>query len=69
MAWVGGATYLHREVPLYRPSESIEERHFNYILARDGLTQYEKVASDRGVALYRLPWSCVPDHDFQWELE
>ena len=69
MAWVGGATYLHREVPLYRPGEPVEGLHFNYILARDGLTQYEKVASKRGVALYRLPWSCVPDHGFPWQLE
>lgn len=68
MAWVGGATYLHRPAPLYRPSQPFEARHFNYLLARDGLTQFEKVATDSGLALYRLPWACVPDPGFPWRL-
>lgn len=68
LAWVGGATYLHRPAPLYRPSEPAEARHFNYLLSRDGLPGLEKVASDGPLALYRLPWACVPDPGFPWRL-
>jgi GPI mannosyltransferase 3 len=68
LAWVGGSTYLHRPAPLYRPSEPGDRGHFNYLLARDGLPQLEKVAADSGLALYRGSRTCVPDPGFPWRL-
>lgn len=69
LAWVGGATYLHRRAPLYRPHEPVEGRRFNYLLSAFGLGGLEVVARDGALALYRLPWAdCVPDPAFPWRL-
>jgi phosphatidylinositol glycan class B len=68
LAWVGGAALVHRRVPLYRPSEPADAHHFNYLLARDGMPTFEKVAADTGLALYRMPWACAVDEAFRWRL-
>jgi phosphatidylinositol glycan class B len=70
MAWVGGSTYLHRRVPLYRPNVPPDRGFFNYLLAPAGYgPPLTVIAQDRGVVLYRLPLSvCTEDPRYAWRL-
>jgi hypothetical protein len=67
LAWIGGSTYLHRNVPIYSGNHPVESRHFNYVLTRPG--PGELIAEERGVALVRVPGiQCVQDPSFDWRL-
>ncbi|MDQ3265318.1 MAG: hypothetical protein M3Y59_16950 [Myxococcota bacterium] len=69
-AWMGGQTYLHRQVPLYPHSGPPREGHrFNYAItasawAREG----QVVAAEGGSVLVRFPWACVPDSGYSERL-
>lgn len=71
MAWVGGYTYLHRKVPLYRPFVPPQSGTFNYLIGNPGYgAPLVAIAEDLGSVLYRLPIdTCRPDPDFAWQLE
>jgi phosphatidylinositol glycan class B len=70
LAWTGGSTYLHRDVPLYhlgRPS--FGERRFNFLLTPEQPPGTEVVARDSGLMLVRLPLErCERDPSYSWRL-
>lgn len=73
LAWTGGDTYLHREVPLYgggRPPPSA--RSFNYAIvdaARAATAGMHAVARDGTFALVkRFDGPCEPDPSYSWRL-
>jgi GPI mannosyltransferase 3 len=62
VAWTGGLSHLHRDVPYYpRAGPPRESGDFNYILTRAGKQAGEVVARDGANALVRLRDGCVPD--------
>ncbi len=73
LAWTGGASYLHRKVPLYhlgRPP--VEAGTFNYVIARARPDTRGVVARDRkdeAMALIRVRDNgCIPDPEYRWLL-
>jgi GPI mannosyltransferase 3 len=70
LAWTGGATYLHRNVPIYSRGSWREAAHFNYVIAFGPLPNAGRVvASEAGLVLVRLPRdSCVADPQYPWRL-
>lgn len=69
MAWAGGFTYLHKNVPLYRPNHPHQTEHFNYVIGPTGYAGVEVIAEDHGLQLYRLPISvCQKDPGYAWRL-
>lgn len=70
LAWTGGATYLHRNVPIYPRGAWVASNHFNYVLAVAGATRMGRVVASEGpFALVALPHStCVPDPSYRWKL-
>ncbi len=70
LAWTGGHSYLHRNVPLYSyDGPSRESGAFNYVIAQRGAVAAEPVAEDGPLALYRLPWDgCIGRARYDWRL-
>jgi hypothetical protein len=71
LAWTGGYSYFHRQVPLYwfqGPDRGT--RLFNYVIAaRQVAFGGQEVAQDEGSVLLRLPVpSCAPDPGYSWRL-
>jgi hypothetical protein len=68
LSWTGGATYLHRNVPMYGPGAWPGVRNFNYAVVR-GASQGRVVAAEGSYALVSLGHpSCLADPKFQWRL-
>ena len=70
LAWTGGYTFLHREVPLYGPSARPAAGTFNYVLTFAArVPQALQVATEGRLALARMGGGpCVPDLAFSWKL-
>lgn len=72
LAWAGGQSYLHREVPLYPSSgPGRESGFFNYALSLQGWATpgTAVVAREGPFVLLRLPVSaCRRDEGYQWRL-
>lgn len=69
LAWAGGHTYLHRQVPLYHLGQPSPQTHyFNYVIAPTG-SGMPSVATDGPFELVKLPWSsCEVDQHYTWRL-
>jgi len=71
IAWTGGYSYFHRQVPLYPHfGPGRDSGRFNYVIthASQGAGG-EVVAEEAGNVLLRLPvGGCVPDPDYSWRL-
>jgi hypothetical protein len=70
LAWTGGYTYLHRQVPLYShlgpPRTS---RFYNYVIAFAGSAADGVAAADGAFVLQHLRvGSCIQDAGYQWLL-
>jgi len=71
LAWTGGYSYLHRDVPLYPHSgPPRQSRFFNYAIALAGASPGDEVVrSEWPFVLVRIfPGSCAPDPGFSWRL-
>jgi hypothetical protein len=71
LAWTGGYSYLHRNVPLYPHSgPPRQSRFFNYAIAFAGASPREEVVQSEWpfVLLRVFPGSCAPDPGFSWRL-
>lgn len=70
LAWTGGATYLHRNVPIYPRGAWAGSGHFNYVLTYGGAGRTGRVVATQGpFALVALPRSsCTPDPSYRWKL-
>lgn len=70
LAWTGGATYLHRDVPIYPRGAWVGSNHFNYVLTFGGVGGMGRVVARQGpYALVALPRSsCSPDPSYRWKL-
>ena len=69
LAWTGGYTYLHRNVPLYAPDGPPRESgRYNYVIVPASETPGNPVAQDGGVVLRRLGGSCQPDAGYSFYL-
>jgi GPI mannosyltransferase 3 len=68
LAWTGGYSYLHREVPLYHLGQSpIESGYFNYAIERDDTGQ--AVAREGPLALIKVGSErCQKDPAYKWNL-
>ncbi len=69
LAWSGGSTYLHRDVPLYHlGNPPPQSRLFNYVITRAG-SGAQVVAKDGPLELIHLPVEpCVHDPGYSWRL-
>ncbi len=67
MAWSGGATYLHRNVPIYGRDDAGSAGHFNYVITA-GNAQGDLVAHEGRVSLVRIGKECTPDPSYNWAL-
>ncbi|MEW5742001.1 MAG: hypothetical protein AB1938_24010 [Myxococcota bacterium] len=69
MAWAGGYSYLHRNVPVFGQGMPHQQGFFNYVITFPG-SGAEVVAQDKGIELVRLPGmtTCTPYPDFSWRL-
>jgi hypothetical protein len=68
-AWAGGATTLHRHVPMYWPGDGPGANgHYNFVVSYGAAPGGRVVASEGPVALVRLGPSCTPDPGFRWWL-
>ncbi len=69
MAWTGGHTYLHRNVPLYHLGQPpFESRYFNYVITRAG-SGGQVVAKEGALELVKLTWAeCANDATYSWRL-
>jgi hypothetical protein len=71
IAWTGGYSYFHRQVPLYPHfGPGRDSGRFNYVIthAAQGFGG-EVVAEEAGHVLLRLPVrGCEPDPDYSWRL-
>lgn len=66
----GGYAYLHQRVPMYRfEPPGAGDGHYNYAIARRGTIAGTEVATERDLALIRLPTGCTPDLTYDWHLE
>jgi hypothetical protein len=62
VAWTGGLSHLHREVPYYpQDGPPRESGHFNYVITGAGDQAGEVVAQEGANTLVRLRSGCVPD--------
>ena len=64
LAWTGGYSYFHRDVPLYAHlGPAASPRLFNHVITRAGCRgSGEVVASEGPLVLVRLPHGrCTPD--------
>jgi hypothetical protein len=72
LAWTGGFTYLHREVPLFGATQGPPRQSgiYNYVItAPRALNGAEVVASDGPFVLARLfAGACQPDPGYSWKL-
>ena len=68
LAWSGGATYLHRDVPIYARDDAASAGHYNYVIAVGGVAGGEIVARDGRTVLARVAASCTPDSSYNWAL-
>ncbi len=71
LAWTGGYSYFHRDVPLYAHNGPHRASgHFNYVLTgHQAAGPGEVVASEGPYVLVRLPRAgCVADPGFSWRL-
>jgi hypothetical protein len=70
LTWVGGYSYLHRNVPLYALDGPYRESGlFNYIITGTDQTAGNPVAIDGAYALRRIaPGPCRPDPGYDWRL-
>jgi hypothetical protein len=73
LAWTGGYTYLHREVPLYGGGRSPPStRSFNYAIVdatQAAAAQLHAVSQDGTFALVRrFDGPCEPDPSYSWRL-
>lgn len=70
LAWSGGATYLHRNVPIYPRGAWSGANHFNYVLTMGAARRSGRVVATEGfLALVALPLSsCTPDPSYRWKL-
>jgi GPI mannosyltransferase 3 len=70
LAWTGGFTYLHRNVPLYPHSgPGRQSMFYNYVLTAAGWDGGEVVKSAGRFVLRRLPWpKCAVDANYSWRL-
>lgn len=68
MAWTGGYTYLHRDVPLYARRRHAPRHAYNYAIVRRPF-RHPPVATDGKYALVRLfRGRCRKDPRFSWRL-
>jgi phosphatidylinositol glycan class B len=67
MAWTGGSTYLHRDVPIYGRDDAGSAGHFNYVITA-GNVQGDLVAHEGRVSLVRVGKDCTPDPSYNWAL-
>jgi hypothetical protein len=69
LAWAGGHTYLHRQVPLYHLGQPHPQtRFFNYLIVPVG-SGAQIVANDGSLDLVKFPWtSCAVDPSYSWRL-
>jgi hypothetical protein len=67
LAWVGGYSYLHKNVPLYMPNHPPQLRHYDYAIVpiQPGPTP---VATDGPYELAKISDGCEPDPSFSWRL-
>jgi phosphatidylinositol glycan class B len=71
IAWTGGYSYFHREVPLYPHfGPGRDSGRFNYVITHASQQAGgEVVAEEAGHILLRLPVrACVPDPGYSWRL-
>ena len=71
IAWTGGYSYFHRNVPLYPHfGPGRDSGHFNYVITHVSMSGGgEVVAEEAGHVLVRLPWpGCVADPGYSWRL-
>jgi phosphatidylinositol glycan class B len=70
LTWVGGYSYLHRNVPLYSLAGPYRESQlYNYIITGVDQTAGNPVAFDGDYVLRRIGTApCRPDPDFDWRL-
>jgi hypothetical protein len=62
VAWTGGLSHLHRDVPYYpQDGPPRASGHFNYVITGAGDGAGEVVAQDGANELVRLRSGCVPD--------
>lgn len=69
LAWTGGSTYLHREVPLFMAGVSHRYGYFNYLITPQG-SGMEVLAKDKNLELVRIPRqsTCKPKPGYDWRL-
>jgi hypothetical protein len=66
--WIGGYSYLHRDIDIFSSSGAPEQRAANYLIApahEQPPTAYRRVAEQREFALFRRDGSCAaapPDY-------
>jgi phosphatidylinositol glycan class B len=70
LAWTGGYSYLHRNVPLYpHTGPTRESGFFNYVLTpRRFAPAAATVATEGDLALARIAEACRPDIGYSWRL-
>ncbi len=66
LAWVGGYSYLHKNVPLYMPNVPPDGR-YNYAVVPRG-SGLPAVAQDGPFELVKVFDRCNPDPGFSWRL-
>jgi len=66
-AWIGGYSYLHRNVPLYPPGFPPLSHHFNYGIVPDG-SEGAVVAKSGAFALVRWGDVCTENAGYSWFL-
>ncbi len=70
LAWTGGFTYLHRNVPLYpHTGPPRQSMFYNYVLTSADWDGGEVAKSAGRFVLRRLPWPvCAVDSNYSWHL-
>lgn len=69
LAWTGGSTYIHKEVPLFMAGTSERYGYFNYLITREG-SGMEVIAKDKDLNLVKIPRqsTCRPSPGYNWRL-
>lgn len=67
MAWAGGYSYFHKNVPLYMFNHGAQYRHYNYAIVpiQPGPVP---IATDGPYELAKIADACEPDPAFSWRL-
>jgi phosphatidylinositol glycan class B len=69
LAWTGGYTYLHRQVPLYAPDgPGPESGFYNYVIVLPEEAPGNPVAHDGNYVLRRIASGCRPDPNYSYYL-